>query len=193
MRPPKHTPRGPVCRGVVAVAALSLVLTACSSDEGSQAPGASATAPASGRPDAAGQAVQAGLAKHVKNDLKGARAEYERALTLDPKNALALYNLGLLAQTRGDTAEAEKRYRAVLAVNPDYQPAVFNLAIVRKSAGDKAEAERLYRRAIALRPGDAGAHLNLGLLLRETGDLVKGDAEVATALKLNPNFVDPAK
>jgi Flp pilus assembly protein TadD len=54
------------------------------------------------------------------------------------------------------------------------------------------EAESLYRRAIALRPGDAGAHLNLGLLLREEGRQDEGDAEVATALELNPEFVDPA-
>jgi len=77
-------------------------------------------------------------------------------------------------------------------VDPAYQPAVFNLAIMRKAAGDTGEAEELYRRAIELRPGDAGAHLNLGLLLRETDRQNEGDAEVATALELNPEFVDPA-
>ena len=140
----------------------------------------------------AGQAVEAGLAKHVTGDLTGASADYNTALQNDPKNVLALYNLGLIAQTQGDDTGAEARYQEVLKNDPNYHPALFNLAIIRKAAGDITEAERLYRRAIEVRPEDAGAHLNLGLLLRETGRKEQGDAEVATALTLNPKFVDPA-
>lgn len=176
------------------VLALACVggLSACSSDDGDTAakpvPSASSTAETS----PAAQAVQAGLDKHVKGDLDGASAEYQKALETEPDNALALYNLGLIAQNAGSNDEAEERYRAAVASDPDYEPAVFNLAIVRKAAGDNAEAEQLYRRAIDLNPGDAGANLNLGLLLRETGRQTEGDARVATALELNPEFVDPA-
>ena len=187
----------PAVRGRAAVLlalALSCMLSlgACSSDgasEGAAQPSASTAADTS----PAAKAVQAGLDKHVEGDLDGASADYAKALESDPDNILALYNLGLIAQTEGDDLDAEKRYRSVLENDPEYQPAVFNLAIIRKAARDNAEAEQLYRRAISLRPGDAGAHLNLGLLLRETGQTLMGDAEVATALKLNPELVDPAK
>lgn len=189
--------RRPGARGVSAVV-LAVVcgvgLGACSSDTGDAGTDSTPTATASVSEDTspAGEAVQAGLAKHVEGDLDGASADYETALESDPQNVLALYNLGLIAQTRGNDEDAEARYRAVLDVDPEYQPAVFNLAIVRKAAGDPEAAEELYRTAIELRPGDAGAHLNLGLLLRETDRQDEGDAEVATALELNPEFVDPA-
>ena len=182
---------------LLAMACLGAV-TACAEDAGSDVDARSTVGPsadaATPRPTTpAAPALEAGLAKHVDGDLDGALVEYDRALQSDPKNVLALYNIGLIAQTRGDNTEAEQRYRAVLAVDEAYQPAVFNLAIIRKAAGDVEAAEQLYRRAIELRPGDAGAHLNLGLLLRETGRTTEGDAEVATALTLNPEFVDPAK
>lgn len=187
-----------VTTGVLALAlALISSLAGCASDDSgspqaSAAPSASATSTQAATPPAA-QAVEAGLTKHVKGDLDGAKADYVRALESEPGNVLALYNLGLIAQTQGNDTEAEQRYRTVLAVDVEYQPAVFNLAIIRKAANDLVGAEELYRQAIKLRPGDAGAHLNLGLLLRETGRQTLGDAEVAIALKLNPEFVDPAK
>lgn len=180
---------------LVLVLVCGSALAACNSpDNGSStAPPSvtSTTTPLGDSPAAA--AVEAGLGKHVAGDLDGAGAEYRAALKTDPRNVLALYNLGLIAQTQGDVGEAEKQYRAALAADPDYQPAVFNLAILRKAANANAEAEQLYRRAISLRPGDAGAHLNLGLLLRETGQGLQGDAEVAVARKLNPELVDPAE
>lgn len=183
--------------GPTKVLALALALTSslagCASDDsGSPQAAAAPSASASQAATPAAQAVEAGLTKHVKGDLDGAKADYLRALDSEPGNVLGLYNLGLIAQTQGDDTEAEKRYRTVLAVDATYQPAVFNLAIIRKAANDLVGAEKLYRQAIQFRPGDAGAHLNLGLLLRETGRQALGDAEVATALKLNPEFVDPA-
>jgi Tfp pilus assembly protein PilF len=189
---PRHS-RGVRAAGcALLILALSGGLSACSSDEPGKAATTAPSAVSSEKATPAGAAVQAGLDKHVKGDLDGAGADYQKALETDPENALALYNLGLLAQTGGDNDVAEERYRAALTSSPDYQPAVFNLAIVRKAAGDDAEAEQLYRRAIELRPGDAGANLNLGLLLRDTGRRVEGDARVAAALELNPEFVDPA-
>jgi tetratricopeptide (TPR) repeat protein len=46
--------------------------------------------------------VDAGRAKEAKGDLDGALADFNRALTLDPKNSDAYFNRGLLKDNKGD-------------------------------------------------------------------------------------------
>ncbi len=89
-------------------------LVACSDSGESGAPPAAESATVSASASAtesealtpAGEAVEAGLAKHVDGDLDGATADYTTALESDPQNVLALYNLGLIAQTQGNAEEA---------------------------------------------------------------------------------------
>ncbi len=78
----------------------AVALAACSSGDDDDAGGAAATTTTVMSP--AGEAVEAGLAKHVEGDLEGAAASYDDALESEPGNVLALYNLGLIAQTQGE-------------------------------------------------------------------------------------------
>jgi tetratricopeptide (TPR) repeat protein len=169
-------------------------LAACSTSEaGTPDSPPDAAAPVAASAGSPTSALQAGLDKHVAGDLDGAAAEYGRALSENPDDVLALYNLGLVSQSEGEHPEAEVHYRRALDVDPGYQPAVFNLAILRHTQGDLVEAEQLYRRSVALRPNDASAHLNLGALLRDSGRGIEGDAEVAAALHLDPSLGDAAR
>jgi tetratricopeptide (TPR) repeat protein len=48
--------------------------------------------------------------RQALGDLAGARADYERAIALDPEDAISLNNLGLLEEQMGYRREARRRF-----------------------------------------------------------------------------------
>jgi tetratricopeptide (TPR) repeat protein len=85
-------------------------------------------------------------------DLKGAAAEFSRALTLKPDDAEALTNWGVVIHDLGRPVEAEQKFRDAIAVNPQFAHAYHNLALVLKDAGRMREARRAAQQAIRLAP-----------------------------------------
>jgi len=79
--------------------------------------------------DGAWQASQAAVARGKRApDLPGARAAYEEAIRLDPRNADAWDALGLTRLMGGDRAGAQQAFREALAQDPDHYAARRNLA-----------------------------------------------------------------
>ncbi len=64
-------------------------------------------------------------------DLAAARANFEKALELDPKNLRAVFNLGSVLYSQGDREGAIARYEEALAIDPGYAKAKELLARVR--------------------------------------------------------------
>jgi tetratricopeptide (TPR) repeat protein len=98
---------------------------------------------------------------------------YRRALRLDPKNALAHFNLGNALYTQGPVAEAIACYRQVIALDPRYAQAHYNLGVALKAQGQVDQASACYQKAIVLDPKYAEAHCNLGFLLQERGQFTE--------------------
>ncbi|HEX4744024.1 MAG TPA: tetratricopeptide repeat protein [Candidatus Limnocylindria bacterium] len=121
-----------------------------------------------------------------KNDeaIKG----YYETLGNDPRNEIALTNLGIIYRFANKPQIAEGFYRAALEVNPNSAGSLFGLAVIRAAAGDTQEAIDLYRRLLVLNPNDAIAHYNLGLVLRATGRVAEGDAEIRQAIAIDPKL-----
>jgi tetratricopeptide (TPR) repeat protein len=88
------------------------------------------------------------------NNLAEARADYERALQLDPRDLFTLEGYVGILQRLGSAdalriaAKYERRAQAVRDRNPYYQQ---RLAERAQERGDWVAAEKLYRRAIALK------------------------------------------
>jgi len=59
-----------------------------------------------------------GFALQSIGDFDAAAVCYRKTLGLEPKNAVALYNLGNMYLAEGDLAEAVTSYRAALSQNP---------------------------------------------------------------------------
>src|SRR5206468_2997069 len=78
----------------------------------------------------ASAALQRGLKAQSSGHPDEAAADYREALTHDPENKFAYFDLGLLDQLAGRRGSAEDNYRAALRTDPDYGPALLNLAIV---------------------------------------------------------------
>ena len=64
------------------------------------------------------------------------------ALELDPADATAYYNLGVLAQDAGKEAEAIDLYRRALELDPQLAEAHYNLATLFDQSGDSRSAIR---------------------------------------------------
>ena len=137
----------------------------------------------------AAAALAAGLQAEVLGDSATATAKFREVVSLDPKNKLAYYNLGLIEQTAKDVTAAESDYRKTLELDPKYAPALYNLGIIRANAGGSVEAIDLYGRATVADPSFARAYLNLGLLLFDTGDKAGSAAALSKAVQLDPTLL----
>jgi tetratricopeptide (TPR) repeat protein len=161
---------------VVALVALALVVVALvgvvSADDGLELD--------------AGALAATGFELQQQGRMVEAAEAYRAAVAIDPSNAVAHFNLGVLHHQTGATVDAALRYEAALAADPQHVPSLFNLALLRAGQADPDRAIDLYRRVLAVEPQHASASLNLGVLLLERGEVVEGTELIDRAVALNP-------
>ena len=114
----------------------------------------------------------------------------QRAVQIDPKDALAHYNLGKTLQDSSRLEEAEASYRQAIALRPTFAQAQYNLGNILNNLGRLEEAEASYRQAIAINPGFADAYNNLGITLKEMGKLEEAEASYRQVIAINPGFAE---
>lgn len=107
--------------------------------------------------------LQAGLAHFQAGHLERAENLYRQSLRLEPRSAIAHYNLGVLLQHKHDLPGAQRAFEAALVHQPAFAEALVNLANTLVAQGNAAAAEQCYRRALAVNPRLANAHHGLGL------------------------------
>jgi Flp pilus assembly protein TadD len=115
-----------------------------------------------------------------------ARADYRKALALDPKCPSAHYNLAVTLVQAGKFAAAEFHYRQALAGKPT--AAAHNglgYVLAREGRTDEAEAE--YRKAIAVDPKFTPAYNNLAETLAAQGKLAEAERYYERARAQQPN------
>lgn len=143
--------------------------------------------------DLAADAFSRGLKAQNAGKLDEATQAYFEALSHDPKNKFAFFNLGIVAQSQKKPPQiAEGYYRSALEIDPKFASALFNLAIIRTEAGDKAGAIELYRRDLQVNANDGAVYFNLALLLRDTGQTAEANQMFQRAQQLDPKLVPPA-
>ncbi len=97
-----------------------------------------------------------------RGNLREAETYVKKALEIDPKNALAYTNLGLIRKKQGNNAQAEQFFRQALKENSRLTVAVNNLARVLDAEGRLPEAVDLYRAALSQKPDFPPVLINLG-------------------------------
>jgi predicted O-linked N-acetylglucosamine transferase (SPINDLY family) len=113
-------------------------------------------------------------------------AAYHHAITLQPTNANALYNLGNLLQEHGRLIEAAAVYRTAIA-RSESGAAYYNLGNVVWKLGDLDAAAAALRRATELRPNHSSSHNNLGIVLQLCGELDGAMASFQRAAACEPS------
>jgi tetratricopeptide (TPR) repeat protein len=120
-----------------------------------------------------------------------ARASFEAAAKKNPKDAAALYNLGMTCEKLDDRPAAEQAYKNALAIRPDMDDAATALSSLYLNAGKVEDGLAVARAGLAKHPGSAQLHENLGVALAMRGDQDEALKEFEQALHAAPT--DPMK
>lgn len=105
------------------------------------------------RPNAPEGWLKLGEAQFRSRELIPAERSLGEVLRLEPKNAEALTELGLIRHQRRRPAEAAQFFTKALQEQPDYRPALLNLAIVaQEDLNDPRLALQKYRQYAELKP-----------------------------------------
>ena len=131
------------------------------------------------------------LALSAGNPRKAADLSRE-VLRYEPRNADAVYFLGLAHALSGELEAAIGRWRQVLQLNPRQFAALANLGTALWQRSEYPEAIAHLRAALSIDGSHAQMHYNLGSALQATGDLEEAIASYSRALMLDKNFADAA-
>jgi Tfp pilus assembly protein PilF len=118
-----------------------------------------------------------------------AEQSLRRALKMEPANAAANFNLGLLLGEQGRTAEAEQALRTALKADPQMAAAAFNLGILLGET-HLDEAIAWCQRAHELRPADAKYAHTLAFYQRKKGDTKAAVELLRKAIQCDPSYLD---
>ena len=109
-----------------------------------------------------------GSARFLDRDMPGAIAEFQSAVSLDPRYVSALVNLGRVQNLTGALADAATSFDRALAIEPANPDAHFGLGFALDATGRLPEALAHYREAVHLQPTATDFRLKLGQVLFRT-------------------------
>lgn len=128
-----------------------------------------------------------GVAALQAGDLTTAKTNLEAAIKKNPKDAEALYYLGVVLEKSNDKAGAEKSYKAALEAKPDLDEAAANLAAIYIDTSKFDDAIKLTKSALAKHPDDHALRTNLAIAYAGKGDEKTARKAFDDAVKIAPN------
>ncbi|MEN6423853.1 MAG: tetratricopeptide repeat protein [Phycisphaerales bacterium] len=121
------------------------------------------------------------------NDYDGAERQARRALELNPKNADALYYLGLAMFGRKQYDEAIEHLSAAAKLKPTEAEIRTQLGVVCIARGQMDRAAGHLQKSLQIAPDNAEAYFNLGVAMYRRGDKPQAVENWQRALQLKPN------
>ena len=147
---------------------------------------ASSASPATEESD--GDLVNRGIEKGKKGDLDGAIADFDRAITLNPKDEAPYYNRAQARRLKKDAAGAIADYTKAIELGSTNPAAYNNRGNARSENKDLDGAIADYTRAIELKPDYARAYYNRAFTKETKGDKTGAEADFKMARKLDPQL-----
>ncbi|MBF0380936.1 MAG: tetratricopeptide repeat protein [Magnetococcales bacterium] len=115
--------------------------------------------------------LQQGIRLHQVNLFDEAIAYYQKSISLQPENVVALSNLGLALQVKGRLDEAIVSFKKAILYKADYAQAHHNLGVTYGQKGEYDLAASCYQKAIDINPAIYESHNNLGITLYNQGKI----------------------
>jgi tetratricopeptide (TPR) repeat protein len=132
-----------------------------------------------------------GLSKADRGDFKGAIADYDQAISLNPTFANAHNNRALLKVDKlNDVQGALSDYNQAISLDPKSAMAYNNRGILKDDLNDVQGALSDYNQAIFLNPKRAETYYNRALLKNKLNDVQGALSDYNQAISLNPNDAD---
>jgi protein O-GlcNAc transferase len=132
--------------------------------------------------------LQDALAAHRRGRIGDAKQLYASVLRVDPTNAIAFGNLGIIAAQQGDLEGAERLFRQEIKVRPDDPAGYNNLGSVLQQQAKPADAIAAHRQALKLRPNYAEAYFALGNAFRQQGNPDEAMASYRSAIQSRRDY-----
>ena len=133
-------------------------------------------------------ALDKAIRLHKTGDLETASKIYRHILIIEPGNAEAHNNLGVLLKSLGKLIEAEAHYRSAININPDHAGAHGNLGNLLIETGRILEAETSYSHSIRITPSAHAAHYNLGNVYLAIQKYDAAEICYRRAIQIKPDF-----
>jgi len=117
--------------------------------------------------------------------------EFQKALSINPRNAEAISGMAGVYERMGRIQDAEQSYKRAIALKPDYWDGYNSLANFYDRQGKTADAIVQYQRVIELTPDNPAAYSNLGAEYTSVGDQLsneKAEAAFKKSLELSPTY-----
>jgi tetratricopeptide (TPR) repeat protein len=121
------------------------------------------------------------------NDYEGAERQARKALELNPKNADALYYLGLALFGRRQYDEAIRHLSEAAKMKPDGSEIQAELGVVFIAKDQLNEAIRHLQRSLEIAPDNAEAYFNLGVAMFRRGNKQEAMKCWSRAVELKPD------
>lgn len=125
-----------------------------------------------------------GNAYMLLNENERAVEHHKKALALNPKNHVAMVNLGATYRGMGKLDEAEQMYEKARVLAPDYPELHGSLGALYIFQGKFAKGEASLRHALELDSTLEVGHANLSIALAEQGRFDEANESLATAEEL---------
>ncbi len=138
------------------------------------------------KPDVAFAHFQLAYAYTALKQVPEARAEYDKAIALDPKMTEAYLNLGILLTDPAPADAVAPLKKAVELLPSQSRPRIL-LGVAQERAGDFAGAANSFEGAVNLDPRDTEATLHLARLYLKLKRPAEAESKFRSVLSADPN------
>jgi serine/threonine-protein kinase len=117
--------------------------------------------------------------------------EFQRALSLNPRNSAAIIGIGRANENAGRVAAAEASFRKAVDLSPNDWDAMNNLGAFYNRQHRYKEAINSYQQALRLAPDNAQILLNLGAAYINAADpasLKQAEPALLRSIELHPSY-----
>jgi len=121
-------------------------------------------------------------------DLNTSIISFEKAITLKPDYAEALFNLGVTYQKLNQFDKAIESYEKALNIQHAYPTVHLNLGIIYFQKDQLNSAIKSFEWAVAYSPNHSEAYYNLGAALQKNRQFEKAKKQFEKAISINPNY-----
>ena len=128
------------------------------------------------------------LSFYNKKDFKNAKESYLKVLEIEPKNEMALGNLGIVYKALGELKLAIDSYIKVIRINPYNTLTYNNLGNAFKAIGDYKNSILAFKDALKLDPKNYNTYNNLGISYESAGQNDNAINAYKEAVRINPKF-----
>jgi protein O-mannosyl-transferase len=129
-----------------------------------------------------------GKAKSVAGDLQGGLDDYNKAIAINPKYGVALFNRGVTRAIMKDYMGAISDYNKAIEYDTADISVLVNRGNARTNINDNKGALEDYAQALKLEPSNPDIYLNVAIAQQNLGDFPAAIKSLGTAIRLRANF-----